>query len=130
MNRRDFISCATAATLAQAAPSAVALSAMSAPLKPKDVCLLIAPFSAPEEHFRRVLELGFDNCFLSLDDYLGSFTPAVVSQFRDLIAADVETSLSCMLGRVGEYEGREVTWEDLLLQGETYKLGMDLNQFA
>jgi L-ribulose-5-phosphate 3-epimerase len=87
MNRRDFIGCATAATLAQVAPSAAALSGMTpAPLKPMDVGLLIAPFGAPEEHFRRVRELGFDNCFLSLDGYIGGFTPAVVSQFRDLIA--------------------------------------------
>ena len=87
MNRRDFISCATAATLAQVVPSAAALSGMpTAPLKPMDVGLLIAPFGAPEEHFRRVRELGFDNCFLSLDGYIGGFTPAVVSQFRDLIA--------------------------------------------
>ena len=87
MNRRDFISCATAATLAQVVPSAAALSGMpAAPLKPMDVGLLIAPFGAPEEHFRRVRELGFDNCFLSLDGYIGGFTPAVVGQFRDLIA--------------------------------------------
>jgi sugar phosphate isomerase/epimerase len=58
----------------------------TAPLKPMDVGLVIAPFGAPEEHFRRVRELGFDNCFLSLDGYIGGFTPAVVSQFRDLIA--------------------------------------------
>jgi len=46
------------------------------------------------------------------------------------IAAGVETSLSCMLGRMAGYERREVTWEELLARGETYKLGMDLNQFA
>src|ERR1700678_833987 len=87
MNRRDFISCATAATLAQVVPSAAALSGMPpAPLKPMDVGLLIAPFGSPEDHFRRVRELGFNNCFLSLDGYIGGFTPAVVSQFRDLIA--------------------------------------------
>jgi len=87
MNRRDFISCATAATLAQVVPSASALSGLpTPPLKPMDVGLLIAPFGAPEEHFRRVRDLGFDNCFLSLDGYIGGFTPAVVSQFRDLIA--------------------------------------------
>jgi hypothetical protein len=28
------------------------------------------------------------------------------------------------------YEKREVTWEELLANGETYKLGMDLQQFA
>ncbi len=46
------------------------------------------------------------------------------------IAAGVETALSCMLGRMAGYERREVTWEDLLAHGETYKLGMDLQQFA
>jgi sugar phosphate isomerase/epimerase len=87
MNRRDFIGCAAAATLVQGVPSAAAVSGMpAAPLKPMDVGLLIAPFGAPEEHFRRVRELGFDNCFLSLDGYIGGFTPAVVSQFRGLIA--------------------------------------------
>jgi len=87
MNRRDFVSLAGAATLAQVVPSAAALAMMPpTPIKPMDVGLLIAPFGAPEEHFRRVRELGFNNCFLSLDGYIGGFTPAVVSQFRDLIA--------------------------------------------
>jgi L-ribulose-5-phosphate 3-epimerase len=87
MHRREFISFATAATLAQVVPSARALTAMpSAPIKPMDVGLLIVPFGSPEDHFRRVREMGFDNCFLSLDGYIGGFTPAIVSQFRDLIA--------------------------------------------
>jgi L-ribulose-5-phosphate 3-epimerase len=87
MNRRDFVSLAGVATLAQVVPSAAALPmAPPAPIKPMDVGLLIVPFSAPEEHFRRVRELGFGNCFLSLDGYIGGFTPEVVSQFRDLIA--------------------------------------------
>jgi L-ribulose-5-phosphate 3-epimerase len=87
MHRRDFIGLAAAATLAQVVPSVGALAMVpSAPIKPMDVGLLIVPFGSPEEHFRRVRELGFDNCFLSLDGYIGGFTPAVVSQFRDLIA--------------------------------------------
>ena len=87
MNRRDFISFAAATTLVQAVPSLAALPmAPPAAIKPMDVGLLIAPFGAPEERFRRVRELGFDNCFLSLDGYIGGFTPAVVNQFRDLIA--------------------------------------------
>lgn len=87
MNRRDFISIAAATTLAQAVPSLAAPPmAPPATIKPMDVGLLISPFRAPEENFRRVRELGFDNCFLSLDGYIGGFTPAVVSQFRDLIA--------------------------------------------
>jgi sugar phosphate isomerase/epimerase len=48
--------------------------------------LLIVPFGAPEERIRRVRELGFSNCFLSLDGYIGTFTPDLVTQFRDLLA--------------------------------------------
>jgi myo-inositol 2-dehydrogenase / D-chiro-inositol 1-dehydrogenase len=46
------------------------------------------------------------------------------------IAAGVETALSCMLGRMAGYEGREVTWDQLLAHGETYELGMNLQQFS
>jgi predicted dehydrogenase len=46
------------------------------------------------------------------------------------IAAGVETALSCMLGRMAGYQRREVTWDDLLAHGETYKLGFSLDQFA
>ena len=47
--------------------------------------LLIVPFGAPEEHLRRVRELGFSHCFLSLDGYIDGFTPDVARQFRDLL---------------------------------------------
>ena len=48
--------------------------------------LLIVPFGAPEEHIRRVRDLGFTNCFLSLDGYIGSFTPDLARQYADLLA--------------------------------------------
>jgi sugar phosphate isomerase/epimerase len=48
--------------------------------------LLIVPFGAPEERIRLVRELGFSNCFLSLDGYIGGFTPEIVTRFRDLLA--------------------------------------------
>jgi L-ribulose-5-phosphate 3-epimerase len=87
MHRRDFMGLAGAAVFAQVVPSVEAFSmAPAAPIKAMDVGILISPFGAPEEHFRRVRELGFDNCFLSLDGYIGGFTPAVVSEFRGLIA--------------------------------------------
>jgi sugar phosphate isomerase/epimerase len=62
------------------------LDAKPAPLKPMELGLLIVPFGAPEEKFRVLRELGLNNCFLSLDGYLGGFTPQVVAQFRDLLA--------------------------------------------
>ncbi|MGB6687610.1 MAG: Gfo/Idh/MocA family oxidoreductase [Terracidiphilus sp.] len=46
------------------------------------------------------------------------------------IAAGVETALSCMLGRMAGLTRNEVTWEDLMAHGETYELGMTLDQFA
>ncbi len=86
MDRRDFLGLAAAATLAHALDPSAALGE-AGPLKPMALGLLIAPFGAPEERIRRVHDLGFTNCFLSLDGYLGGgFTPELVSQFRDLLS--------------------------------------------
>ncbi len=85
VNRREFIGLASAAILSSTLPAFAA--ATPAPLQPMALGLLIAPFTAPEEHFRRVQQMGFSNCFLSLDGYLrGGFTPAIAAQFRDLLA--------------------------------------------
>ncbi|MDR3752839.1 MAG: Gfo/Idh/MocA family oxidoreductase [Terracidiphilus sp.] len=46
------------------------------------------------------------------------------------IAAGVETALSCMMGRMAGLRRHEATWEELESHGETYKLGMSLEQFA
>jgi sugar phosphate isomerase/epimerase len=48
--------------------------------------VVITPFGAPEERLRMVHELGFPTCFLSMDKYLGNFTPALASQYRELLA--------------------------------------------
>jgi sugar phosphate isomerase/epimerase len=85
MDRREFLGLASAAIAAQAM-SPASVFATTASLKPMELGLLIVPFSAPEEKFRVLRELGLTNCFLSLDGYIGGFTPAVVSQYRDLIA--------------------------------------------
>ena len=85
MDRREFLGLASAAIAAQALSPAAAF-ATTAPLKAMELGLLIVPFSAPEEKFRVLRELGLTNCFLSLDGYIGGFTSAVVSQYRDLIA--------------------------------------------
>lgn len=87
MDRREFLGLASAAMLANGLhASAAAASAPPPPLKPMELGLLIAPFGAPEEHIRRLQQLGLSNCFLSLDGYIGGFTPAVVAEFRDLLA--------------------------------------------
>src|SRR5271163_2036433 len=87
MNRRDFLGLASAATLAPDLPFSFAQSSsLAAGLKPMALGLLIVPFGAPEERIKLVHDLGFSNCFLSLDSYIGGFTPDVVAQFRDLLA--------------------------------------------
>ncbi|HEX4756349.1 MAG TPA: sugar phosphate isomerase/epimerase family protein [Terracidiphilus sp.] len=83
MDRREFIAAASAAVVG----SGLNAKAATAPaqLKPMAVGLLISPFGAPEERLKRVHDLGFTNCFLSLDGYLGHFTPDLVPQFRGLL---------------------------------------------
>jgi sugar phosphate isomerase/epimerase len=49
------------------------------------VGLLIKPFSAPEERIKRVHDMGFTNCFLSLDEYIGRFTADLVPRYRELL---------------------------------------------
>jgi sugar phosphate isomerase/epimerase len=87
MDRREFLGLASATILAEGVhPSAAVAATSPAPLKPMALGLIISPFKAPEETFRRVHEIGFSNCFLSLDGYIGGFTSAVAAQFQDLLA--------------------------------------------
>jgi sugar phosphate isomerase/epimerase len=81
MNRRHFVSLAASAILARSS----ALSAM-ATFKPMALGLVIKPFANPEQTLRMVHDMGFPTCFLSLDQYLGNFTPALAGQYRDLLA--------------------------------------------
>ena len=84
MNRREFLGAASAAVIAPGLRAAQA-GAPTPELKPMALGLLISPFGALEERIKRVHDLGFSNCFLSLDGYLGNFTPALAAQFRDLL---------------------------------------------
>jgi L-ribulose-5-phosphate 3-epimerase len=87
MNRRHFTGLAAATVLTHSLQPASAFPATTpAPLKPFALGWVISPFGAPEEHFRTVRQLGFSTCFLSLDKYIGSFTPALAAQYRDLLA--------------------------------------------
>ena len=88
MDRRkfmgEFIAAASAAVLVESLP-AVRAQAPAATLKPMAVGLLISPFGAPEERLKRVHDLGFSNCFLSMDGYIDHFTPELGPLFRDLL---------------------------------------------
>jgi L-ribulose-5-phosphate 3-epimerase len=85
MNRRQFTGLASAAILSHALEPASAFAAVP-PLNPMALGWVIVPYGTPEEHFRKVHDLGFSACFLSLDKYIGSFTPALANQYRDLLA--------------------------------------------
>jgi L-ribulose-5-phosphate 3-epimerase len=82
MDRRTFVAAASAAVLTHGLPAALAAPS---PVKPMAVGLLIKPFGAPEERVKRVHDMGFSNCFLSLDEYLGHFTPDLAPMYRDLL---------------------------------------------
>lgn len=87
MNRREFIGAASASVAATTVGLVPTIArGLVPPLKPFALGLLIVPFGAAEEKFRVLKELGLNNCFLSLDGYIGGFTPDVVSQYRDLMA--------------------------------------------
>jgi L-ribulose-5-phosphate 3-epimerase len=52
---------------------------------PMALGLLIKPFPDPEPRIKLVHDLGLTTCFLSLDGYIGKFTPALAKQFGDLL---------------------------------------------
>ena len=82
MHRREFVRTAIATTIASSGLRSFAEAPTAASLKPMAIGLLIKPAENPEQVFARVKNLGFTNCFLSLDYYLGKYTPALATQFR------------------------------------------------
>jgi len=87
MDRRTFMSTASAALLTQTIhPVAFGAESKAASLKPMALGLLVSPYGKPDEIIRRVHDLGFTNCFLSLDGYIGGFTPAIAALMKDLLA--------------------------------------------
>ncbi len=72
-----------------------------------------------------------DNLEFADRDKERTFIESITSgKSHNQIAAGVETALSCMLGRMAGYQKREVTWEELLANGETYELGFSVEQFT
>ena len=88
MNRRQFVAGAMGAAMVSAKGFATGFSganATGAALKPMAVGLMIQPASGPEEVISRVKKLGMSNCFLSLDAYIGKFTPALAKEIGGLL---------------------------------------------
>ncbi len=54
-------------------------------LKPMALGLLIKPADGPEATISRVKNMGFTNCFFSLDAYIGKYTPALADELGGLL---------------------------------------------
>lgn len=85
MDRRTFLGAATAAAITTGLHP-IPLPAESRKLKPMELGLLISPYGNPEATIKRVHDIGFSNCFLSLDGYINKFTPDAAKQIGDLLA--------------------------------------------
>jgi L-ribulose-5-phosphate 3-epimerase len=87
MDRRTFLASATSALIAESVLAGRAgAQANSAALKPMAVGLLVSPYGLPEATIKRVHDLGFSNCFLSLDGYIGKFTNDAAQELKGLLA--------------------------------------------
>jgi L-ribulose-5-phosphate 3-epimerase len=91
MQRRQFLAGAVSATLMGAVGCADGLAAEAAGeaaagrLRAMAVGLIIQPASGAEAAFAKVRDLGMTNCFLSLDGYLGKFSPALAQELGGLL---------------------------------------------
>ena len=86
MDRRTFLGTATAAAIATGLDPIPSPAQASKSLPPMALGLVISPYGAPEATIKRVHDMGFSNCFLSLDGYIGKFTPDAAKQIGDLLA--------------------------------------------
>jgi sugar phosphate isomerase/epimerase len=87
MDRRTFLAAASSAVIADAIlPAGTVAQSSESKLKPMALGLLVSPYGSPEATIKRVHDLGFSNCFLSLDAYIGKFTPDAATQIKDLLA--------------------------------------------
>jgi L-ribulose-5-phosphate 3-epimerase len=87
MDRRTFLAAASSAIIADVVvPTGAVAQSSASKVKPMAVGLLVSPYGAPEATIKRVRDLGFSNCFLSLDGYIGKFTSDAATQIKDLLA--------------------------------------------
>lgn len=87
MDRRTFLTTTAAAAIVSGLRPLPSFAHPETPkLKPMALGLLISPYGAPEATIKRVRDLGFSNCFLSLDGYIGKFTADAAKQIGGLLA--------------------------------------------
>ena len=87
VDRRKFLSTAAAAAITAGLRPLPSFADPEPPkLRPMALGLLISPHGAPEATIKRVRSMGFSNCFLSLDGYIGKFTADAAKQIGELLA--------------------------------------------
>jgi sugar phosphate isomerase/epimerase len=83
-DRRSFLKLSAQAAAAIALEHTTLAQKPAAPkYEPFALGLLIKPSPNPDEKIAVVRQLGIPTCFLSLDSYIGKFTPALASTMRD-----------------------------------------------
>ena len=83
-DRRRFLKLSAQAAAALALEhDSFAQKPATAAYKPFALGLLIKPSPNPDDKIAVVQKLGIPTCFLSLDSYIGKFTPALASTMRD-----------------------------------------------
>ncbi len=95
MKRREFIAGACSAGLLATTPVVRAFTSTPAAqpnVQPLALGLLIKPAHAIDATIARVRTLGFSNCFLSLDDLIPDYSPALAQQLRDALARNSITA--------------------------------------
>ena len=87
MDRRTFLAAASATAISTGLHPIPSFAKPDNPkLPPMAVGLLISPYGDPEAAIKRAHDMGFSNCFLSLDGYINKFTPDAAKQIGDLLA--------------------------------------------
>ncbi len=87
MDRRSFLAAASATAISTGLyPIPSFAEPEAAKLPPMAVGLLISPHDDPEGTIKRVRDMGFSNCFLSLDGYINKFNADAAKQIADLLA--------------------------------------------
>lgn len=81
--RREFLKLTTQAAAALALDRTGIAQTEAPKYKPFALGLLIKPYPDPEKKIALVRQLGIPTCFLSLDDYIGKYTPALAQTMRD-----------------------------------------------
>ena len=82
-DRRSFLKLSAQAAAALALERSALAQKPQPSYEPFALGLLIRPFPNPDDKIAVVRQLGIPTCFLSLDDYIGKFTPALASTLRD-----------------------------------------------